>query len=187
MANKKILLSLMLLLLCSAKVLAQGVDYPTVAGVTFGSSYRTCKQILDKKFNNGTDSYQSTPNTITYYQIRFANEYFNYCVFEFQTSGGNSYLSCVKFYQQYELSQVKYAKDSRDNLYKIYKNKYDFRWTWIDDDGFKYYVLGYNPNKPADGFIVISTSKGKTNGGDTKLWTTITYGPVDFVEPEDEI
>jgi hypothetical protein len=31
---------------------------PTVSGVRFGMSYEECKAKLDKKYNNGNDSYQ---------------------------------------------------------------------------------------------------------------------------------
>jgi len=55
-----------------------------VVGVQFGWSLSKCKSILDKRFNNGEDSYQLNKNVLTYYDIDFANETFNYVIFSFQ-------------------------------------------------------------------------------------------------------
>ena len=54
-------------------------------------------------------------------------------------------------------------------------------------DGFKYYIFGHSPNNREDGFINIKTLKGETNGGEMKYWTVLRYGPVNFVNPSDEI
>lgn len=160
---------------------------PSVAGVTFGNSYDTCKSILDKRFNGGKDSYQDSPNKLTYYDVSFAGEEFDYVNFEFQAEGNATYLYYISFFRSFDLNSAEYAKRQRDRLYTVFSEKYDFRWSGTDEDGFKYYIFGHSPNKREDGFIKIKTLKGKTNGGEMKYWTYLSYGPVNFVNPSDEI
>ncbi len=160
---------------------------PSVAGVMFGSRYSTCKTILDKRFNGGKDSYQTSPNKLTYYDVSFAGEEFDYVNFEFQAEGNATYLYYISFFRSFDLNSAEYAKRQRDRLYTVFSEKYDFRWSGTDEDGFKYYIFGHSPNKREDGFINIKTLKGKTNGGEMKYWTNLSYGPVNFVNPSDEI
>jgi len=158
-----------------------------VVGVQFGWSLSKCKSILDKRFNNGEDSYQLNKNVLTYYDIDFANETFNYVIFSFQNDGTHTYLSSILFNSRFNLDQAKYAKGQRDRLFEVFSKKYNYRWQGTDDNGYKYYVLGEDPKNKENGFIVISTGKGKTNKGETKLWTTVTYGPIPFINLNDEI
>ena len=160
---------------------------PSVAGVTFGNGYDTCKTILDKRFNGGKDSYQTSPNKLTYYDVSFAGEQFDYVEFEFQVEGNATYLHYISFIRSFDLNSAEYAKRQRDRLYTVFSEKYDFRWSGTDEDGFKYYIFGHSPNKREDGFINIKTLKGETKRGEMKYWTTLSYGPVNFVNPSDEI
>lgn len=162
-------------------------DLPSVAGVTFGDSYANCKAKLDKRFNGGKVSYQSTANLLEYRDITFADEHFDYVEFKFQSNGETTYLSYISFVSSFDLSNASYAKNKRDRLLKLFSGKYEIRWDGINEDKFAYYVLGNNPNKPEDGFIVIDTNKSKNNGGQMKYWTTLSYGPVTFISPSDEI
>lgn len=162
-------------------------DMPVVVGVEFGWSRSKCKSVLDKRFNNGEDSYQLNKKELVYYDIGFADETFNYVIFTFQNDGTYTYLSSILFNSRFDLDQAKYAKSQRDRLFNIFSSKYNYRWQGIDDDGFKYYVLGENPKNEKDGLIVISTGKGETNEGQIKLWTTVTYGPISFINVKDEI
>lgn len=164
---------------------AQGL--PSVSGVTFGSRYSACKTILDKRFNGGKDSYQTSPNKLTYNDVSFAGEQFDYVDFEFQVEGNATYLYYISFYSRFDLNSAEYAKRQRDRLYTVFSEKYDFRWSGTDEDGFKYYIFGHSPNNREDGFINIGTSKSETKGGKMKYWTILSYGPVNFVNPSDEI
>lgn len=182
---KKILLLFIMAILNFATSFAQ--SYPVVAGVEFGSTYENCKRVLDKRFNNGEVSYQSTPNQIEYYNIEFGGEYFDYCKFYFQNDINRTFLYYIEFVSRFALDEIQHAKDKRDRIYNAYLEKYPFRWRIKDEDGFLSYVLGHNPLKEENGFVVISVSKDKTQAGDMKCWTMISYGPVDFVKPTDEI
>lgn len=162
-------------------------DMPIVCGVQFGSTYEQAKVILDKKYNGGNKSYQSDKNKITYYDIRFAGEVFDYVDFEFSSNGVRTFLENIYFYSRFNLSDAKYAKAKRDRLLEEFKNKYEYRWDITDDDGYKHYVLGHDPFNYADGLIIIKTSKSKTKGGEMKLWTIVSYNCNGFVKTEDEI
>lgn len=164
---------------------AQGL--PSVAGVTFGSRYSACKTILDKRFNGGKDSYQNSTNKLTYNDVSFAGEQFDYVNFEFQVEGSATYLCAIFFARSFNLNSAEYAIQQRDRLYTVFSEKYDFRWSGTDKDGFKYYIFGHSPNNREDGFINIETSKDETKGGKMKYWTTLSYGPVNFVNPSNEI
>lgn len=174
-----------LFLLCVITLSAQSL--PTVVGVRFGDNYTSCKRVLDKRFNGGKDSYQTSPNKLTYNDVSFAGEQFDYVDFEFQVEGNATYLYYISFYSRFDLNSVEYAKRQRDRLYTVFSEKYDFRWSGTDEDGFKYYIFGHSPNYREDGFINIGTSKSATKGGKMKYWTILSYGPVNFVNPSDEI
>lgn len=162
---------------------------PSVAGVTFGNSYDTCKSILDKRFNRGEKSYHLSASRLTYYNISFAGEEFDYVDFIFQSEGTRTYLSQVQFSCGFSLTSnsLEDAKSMRDRLYKTFSEKYEFRWSGTNKDGFKYYVLGYSPNDDNDGFVVIGVYKAETKGGTMKYWAEVSYGPVNFIDSTDEI
>ncbi|MCD7721761.1 MAG: hypothetical protein LUI09_05980 [Prevotellaceae bacterium] len=162
-------------------------DMPAIAGVSFGSSYQSCKDFLDRRFNGGKSSYQSDANRLTYYEVEFGGQYYSYVEFEFQTDGYSTFLSYIEFDIRYEVSEVEAAKKKRDALYAIYSNKYDFRWDGTTDDGFKYYILGHDPLSYENGFVGIGITKAKTKAGDMKIWVNVSYGPVNFINPIDEI
>lgn len=182
---KKALLVFIIAMLNLATSFSQ--TYPVVAGVEFGSTYENCKRVLDKRFNNGEESYQSTPNQIKYYNIEFGGELFDYCIFYFQNDVNRTFLSSIEFGASFALDEIQYAKDKRDRIYKAYLEKYPFRWQIKDEDGFLHYVLGHNPMKEENGFVVISVFKDKTKAGNMKCWTNVLYCPVNFVKPTDEI
>jgi hypothetical protein len=180
----KKLLTTIILILCCTYLQAQP---PSVAGVQFGTSYEQAKPILDKRFNGGRDSYQTGQNSITYFDVKFADEYFTYVDFDFEVDAYRSYLSGITFNRAFELSESKAAKDMRDRLYAEFCKKYPFRWENINKDNYKVYVFGHNYFNAADGFIVISVYKGENKKGVTKLWTSIAYICNGFVNTQNEI
>lgn len=97
-----------LFLLCVIPLSAQSL--PTVVGVRFGDNYTSCKRVLDQRFNGGKDSYQNSTNKLTYYDVLFADEQFDYVNFEFQAEGNATYLYFISFFRSFNLSSVEYAK-----------------------------------------------------------------------------
>lgn len=180
---KKNFIITLLLALCSVL----HAQVPSVAGVDFGSDYETAKAILDRKFNNGKESYQFESNEISYNGVFFAGEYFGRAEFYFKSDGERSYLEGAYFYKLYDLSEAKEAKAQRDRLYETYIQKYPLKWNKINNDGYKLYVLGDNYFRPEDGFIVIATSKEKNKLEQEKLSTSVYYNCNGFVSVDDEI
>ncbi|MCD8290512.1 MAG: hypothetical protein LUC91_03305 [Prevotella sp.] len=158
---------------------------PSIAGVTFGWSYSSCKRVLDNRFNNGESSYQSYSDELSYYNVSFGGYRFNYVNFDFQSDGSRTYLYYISFVCSFEVSDSKSATSFRDSLYETYKQKYEFRWSG-EDDGYKYYVLGHDPHDPDNGFIIISTMKSTNGKGEMKLFTSVSY-TTSFIDPVDEI
>lgn len=155
-----------------------------VAGVSFGMSYEKCKEILDKKFNNGDRSYQSESNKLIYYDILFAGETFNSLTCKFQSDKKGTYLNSINFQKRFNLNEVEKAKAARDRLFDLYSQKYGKGTSYIRNDGFKDYYFPYG-NNPF--FITIMTYKGESIGGGMYIWTTVLYGPIDIINPTDEI
>lgn len=155
-----------------------------VAGVSFGMSYEQCKEILDKKFNNGKSSYQPESNKLNYYYVLFAGEEFHYLTCEFQSDKKKTYLNYISFSKRFDLNEVEEAKAARDRLFDLYSQKYGEGLSFIEDNGFKKYVFPYG-NTP--NFINITTWKGKSKGGGMYIWTMVDYGPVNIIKPTDEI
>lgn len=155
-----------------------------VAGVSFGMSYEKCKEILDKKFNNGDRSYQSASNELDYDDILFAGEKFNSLTCKFQSDKKGTYLNFISFQKRFNLNEVEKAKAARDRLFDLYSQKYGKGTSYIRNDGFKDYYFPYG-NNPF--FITIMTHKGESMGGGMYIWTTVLYGPVDIINPTDEI
>lgn len=180
----KKLLTTIILILCCATLQAQP---PSVAGVQFGTSYEQVKPILDKRFNGGKYSYQSEKNKLTYFNVEFAGEHFTYAEFEFQVDAFNTYLSYIAFYKFFNLSESVLAKGMRDRLFAEYCKKYPFRWERINENDYKYYVLGHDYFNSEHGFIIISVNKVEHKKGVTKLWTSIAYICNGFVNTQDEI
>ena len=155
-----------------------------VAGVSFGMSYKQCKAILDKKFNNGDRSYQSESNKLRYCDILFAGESFSSVLFEFQSDTKGTYLNFISFQKRFNLNKVEYAKAACDRLFDLYSQKYGKGLSYIRNDGFKEYYFPYG-NIPD--FITIMTHKGESNGGEMYIWTLVNYGPIDVINPTSEI
>lgn len=155
-----------------------------VAGVSFGMSYEKCKEILDKKFNNGDRSYQSKSNKLNYYNVLFASEEFQHLTCEFQSDKKGTYLNFISFQKRFNLNEVEEAKAACDRLVDLYSQKYGKGPSFIRNDGFKEYYFPYGNNQF---FINIATLKGKSNGGEMYIWTIVNYGPIDVINPTSEI
>lgn len=155
-----------------------------VAGVSFGMSYEKCKEILDKKFNNGESSDQDESNKLNYNHVLFAGESFSSALFEFQSNTKGTYLNYISFQKRFNLNEVEEAKAARDRLFDLYSQKYGKGYSYIRNDGFKEY---YFPYGNIGDFITIFTYKGKSLIGGMYIWTMVNYGPVNVINPTDEI
>lgn len=156
---------------------------PSIADVDFASSYLTCKEKFDNRFNGGQISQQESTNVLKYFDVKFADNLFNWVTFGFQRDvNGNSFLNSADFMIFYKLDESEKAKQKRDELFEFYKQKYEFRWSDIGKDGWKYYVLGHDPVTYENGLVVIYIIQTPEY-----LFLDVAYGPIDFIKPQDEI
>ncbi len=178
---RKILIIMLLMLAIGVK--AQ--QMPSVTGVTFGWTYDRCKDVLDKRY--GTLHRVMESNSLSYFNVSIAGFDFTYAEYDFANNGETRYLSFVAFCRSFDLSYEKSRNWMFDNLCELYEEKYDYRWSDVDDDGFDYNVYGYDPLDSDDGFVIIKKTKAPTNGGEMKYWVNVYYGPVYLVDRKNDI
>lgn len=156
-----------------------------VAGVQFGHSYQECKRYLDQRFNGGKESYQLEPNRIAYYEITFAGEHFHSASFYFQNDGINTYLYLINFSVSYDIGQDGFNSviDKSKRLSELFSKKYKLTVDGINEEGWPYFFFKYHNNN----FVSILTSKGKNKKGEEKFWIDLNYGPIYFIDLQDEI
>lgn len=153
-----------------------------VCGVSFGSSYETAKDMLNKKF--GEPSYSFTDeNSIIYQYKSYGGISFSSICFYFQRDGFHSYMNqCV---MTIDCKTANDAKNKRDYIWSIAKGKYT---TWnegTDKNGFKYYESGISPKEVGlnTGFIVDVVKYDKVYDG-YYYCARIMYGPYNYVKEE---
>lgn len=175
---------IMLLLLLMTTLKSYSQNYPSIAGVKFGTDYKTCKEKFDNRFNRGQNSEQESVNFLLKYNtVSFADTFFDWVEFGFQTDiYGKSYLASADFIISYNLTEKENVKKKRDELFDFYKQKYDFRWSGVDDNGWKYYVLGHDPINPDAGLIAIGVIQTPQY-----LFLSVGYGPINFIDQKEEI
>ena len=180
---KKVLTTI-ILILCCTYLQAQP---PTVAGVQFGTSYEQAKTILDRRFNGGENSYQLQRNKLTYYNVKFARETFDYAEFFFETNGKRTFLSRANFLKSFNNDKF-LAGEMRERLVELYEKKYEYR-QFLMGDGCFADILGSNYFNPEEGFVVIEKFEDstKSNKKKKKEWVTISYHCEGFVNVKDEI
>ncbi|MBO4786197.1 MAG: hypothetical protein J5510_03935, partial [Prevotella sp.] len=104
--------------------------------------------------------------------------------FNFQRAGGASYFYYADFQRHFETNNVEGAERSRDYLYSLLKDKYesDGLYEIENDQGFMCYLFGKNPRDASSrlGCIYLSRDKGKD--GKTRLYLSLSYGPIYYVD-----
>lgn len=170
---KKIIL--LLLLLFSLNLHAQ-----KVAGVRMGTTYESCKTLLDNRFNGGRHSYQSTANMLAYNDVQFANQTFDYGIFNFQSDGYRTYLNEIVFIKIIPIENPNVARMIRDNLVDLYKDRYDTYDTWLPKGDFRCYEF-YNESDPEQAHCNIITSYEHNK---KKIMLQVHYGPVSYFEDD---
>ena len=151
-----------------------------IAGCYKWQLYSSCKKILDRRFNDGEESYQSNKKNISYYDITFGDVRYDIAEFHFE----QSHLVGASFYMYLEPNEVSKAKTCRDYIYNKYfgRDKYVASHEFTNDDGFKCYELlakADGPNfyqlKDDDLEAYITVSRDKKRRGEKKLYVGIYY------------
>lgn len=152
-----------------------------VCGVPFGSSYERAKKILKNKYGE-PDYIDTDENKIVYNYKSYGGIHFTYMAFIFQRDNYNSYMSqCV---MGIDCKTIQEAKNNRDYILSIVKEKYR---TWkygIDEDGFKYYKGGNSPSGEFGEGFTIDVVKYNDPSYPYKYFARIVYGPYNYVKEE---
>ena len=172
----KILVTLITILLSSNCVMAQ-----SVLGIKFGSSYDDVLGYLSQRF--GKYNVHKNETGLTVYNCKLGDVSFHLGEFGFQYDNNNSYFNSATFQIHYELSESNAAKDTRDYIFSLLKEKYEDEYIeeYTNDEGYKCYKFGVNPfdEDMALGLITLERAKGKD--GKSRLYVLLEYLPIYYL------
>lgn len=169
---KKLLLTLALAL-CFIMGQAQ-----SVLGIKFGSSYDEVKEQLENRF--GYYSTHPSGGNIVMSNISMGGVEFNLAEFGFQYKGNYSWFNSATFQKYFAVSETKDAKEVRDYLYSLIREKYEDEYleTFTNEEGFKCYKFGLNPYDDSKVLGIISLTKSKGKDGKQRLYLLLEYLPI---------
>lgn len=154
----------------------------SVLGIRFGLSYSVVKRSLEDRF--GEFSVHENKGVLKIYDVEVGGFHFKYAEFDFQRNSGLSYFNYASFQTFYSATDIQTARDERDYLYSLLKDKYknDYVEEYINKQGYKCYRFGTDPvdKNKALGRITLEKSKGKD--GKTRLYLLLTYGPIYYLD-----
>lgn len=159
-------------------------NLPSVCGVTFGEDYSCVEKSLQKRY--GEKSINSNRNEIIYYDFPMGNNNFNSVKFCFQyDKNGKSFFYGARFSLRFDLDNKSGAVLAREYISKTLSKKYGEKASTIGDDGIEYYFYGEHPFE--DIFLIsLYVIKGKSNGGELFYYLTMEYGPVNFINTDED-
>lgn len=163
------------LLFFSARANAQ-----SVMGIKFGSSIETVKQQLEQRL--GKYSVSKNNGTLSINDFTMGDFHFDFGDFYFQYYGDNSYFNEVFFQCYSNKNDVEKMKSNRDYLYSIIKNKYTYLEEYVNDQGFKCYKFGINPLDESRVLGLITLERAESKGGDIRLYLTLHYLPIYYID-----
>lgn len=159
-------------------------NLPSVCGVTFGEDYLSVENKLQKRY--GEKSISSSRNEIIYYDFPMGNNNFNSVKFCFQyDKNGKSFFYGARFSLRFDLDNKSGAVLAREYISKTLSKKYGEKASTIGDDGIEYYFYGKHPFEDLY-LISLYVVKGKSNGGELFYYLTMEYGPIYFVDTNDD-
>lgn len=174
---KKILFLLLLL------IFSIGCFSQSVLGIPMGSSFSTVKSQLQNRFGYSA-VYDDNGDLIINSDFSMGDFEFNYGSFEFQRSGSSSYFNYAYFEKRFSISDVKSAKNARDYLFSLLKDKYEEEYigSFINDQGFKCYQFGNDPKDSNRALGIIKLQKTQGKDGKMRLYLQLIYGPIYYID-----
>ena len=159
--------------------MAFGVKGQSVLGIQFGSSYNNVKDKLESRF--GSLNVIEDGGKITVLTPVIGEYEFKSADFYFQRQGNITWLNSVYIQTWFTHSETERAKYMRDRLADDLREKYDIE-EYINKQGYKCYGFGTNPKDDNEwlGFLGISKDKGKD--GKQRLYLSLIYGPIYYIE-----
>ena len=152
----------------------------SVLGIPFGYSREFVKEKLEARY--GKYNVYDNSEGLKVYDISIGNFTFNVGVFEFQYWNGRTYFNYASFEQYY--SNVASAKNMRDYLYSVIKDKYssDYIDEYVNKQGFKCYKFGTDPRDATKILGSISIERGYGKDGIERIYLNLIYGPIHNID-----
>lgn len=153
----------------------------SVLGIKFGSSYSDVKEQLENRF--GLYKTYDDGGSLCMYNIYMGDIEFNSAKFYFQYSGNKSWFNAAEFQKHYPASEVSAAKNTRDYLFTLIKDKYEDEYLeeFTNEQGFKCYKFGSNPYDESNVLGIIQLKRGKGKDGISRLYLFLNYLPISYV------
>lgn len=146
----------------------------SIAGVSFGSDFKTAQEILKNKF--GTPEYDSDVTSIHYTHKEYGGLYFDDMFFDFKNSGFKSYFcKCVFLIRTKTSSQ---AIERRDIIARVVSKYYKLD-DEINRNGYKVYWGGDDPTDSTKYGFFIDVLPPDIKGG--FYYARLFYGPYNYV------
>lgn len=162
--------------ICSMMSVAQ-----SVLNIPFGMSYDYVKTALGNRF--GDFKVSEIGGDLIISDFYMGDVKFDYGRFEFQRNIKVSYFSRAYFEIRFHLNEVQSAKNIRDYLFNYIKEKYadDYVNSYTNEQGFKCYVFGTNPKNEDKILADLSIGKLRGKDGRMRLYLTLDYGPIFYL------
>lgn len=154
----------------------------SVLGIDFGSSYNDVKSALINRF--GLINVLEDGGKIEIYNLSMGDMDFDYAEFNFQRNGSASYFNGAHFESHYSLSDVSGVEIMRDNLYDTLADKYKKQYLgkYTNDQGFVCYKFGLNPRDSTTVLGTIQLEKSYGKDGKMRLYLSLDYGPIYYLD-----
>lgn len=162
---------------CSMMSVAQ-----SVLNIPFGMSYNYVKNTLVNRL--GESKVLEHKENILISDFYMGDIKFDYGKFEFQRDAKESYFSRAYFEIRLSLNEIDAAARIRDHLFEQYiKDKYadDYINSYINKQNFKCYTFGIDPKDNNKALAVLAISKSKGKDGIMRLYLTLDYGPIFYL------
>ena len=152
-------------------------NIPSVMGIEFGSTYDDVKALLQERL--GSTNIFEKSGKLWFTDVYLGDFKFNSGELGFQFKGHRSWFNQAWFIRWWKGNETQQAKQSRDYLYSLIKDKYedDYLDEYINEFGFKCYKFGVNP---IDDTRVLGTiSLTRIKGG---LYLVLEYLPIYYLD-----
>lgn len=150
----------------------------SILGIPFGSSYQTTKECLESRF--GSFKVREDGGKLIVLNPIIGDHEFKAADFFFQRQGQATWLSEVFIQTWFDASDVSTAKYLRDELANVLREKYNVN-EYTNDTGFKCYGFGVNPKDDNKYLGTLGLMKSKGNDGKQRLYLTLSYGPIYYI------
>lgn len=153
----------------------------SVMGINFGSSEDEVYQALETRFSS-LEIYKNAGKIDLLCKFDIGDVEFHSGSFEFQRQGKESYFNYAHFEKHYTINNVQSAIIERDHIVDLIISKYMDVRRFKNPQGYYCYLFGTNPKDKNEPLGVIILEKAKGNDGKTRIYLSINYGPIYYLD-----